>query len=449
MFNIREEKPSENIRLGNSSSDQSYNFTISPRDVGPTNQSPLVFKPSLNVTNTGLDLLINDKARRQSSSSVSEQMTPRHSRGGYGDSGHSDYNSENDDNEDDEDDDNEYDENEDDNDFSDDTEEEDYDRSTNVKQSSNNNHHNTRFANTRSSPFYSEQPVYSAPPPMSPEEIENEKKTYLYQFERMEKKGISLPKKFSLANSLDEMKMEMERIKKDKEVDASIQFQRKMLMACITGIEFLNTKFDPFDVKLDGWSENVHDNINDYDEIFEELHDKYKSKTKMAPELKLLMTLGGSAFMFHLTKTMFKTSLPSMQDVLRQNPNLMKEFAGATARTMAQTDDTGMAGMFNNMFGGVGSGAPPPPPNAVHGRSGSGAQRSPANDNKHKMRGPTNMDEIISQLENDVLMTNMNDRIETMSTATQSEISEFNESVLSSSKKGTSRKQKNRKTLNI
>jgi hypothetical protein len=59
------------------------------------------------------------------------------------------------------------------------------------------------------------------------------------------------------------------------------------------------------------------------------------------------------------------------------------------------------------------------------------------------------MDEIISQLENDVLMTNMNDRIETMSTATQSEISEFNESVLSSSKKGTSRKQKNRKTLNI
>ena len=38
-----------------------------------------------------------------------------------------------------------------------------------------------------------------------------------------------------------------------------------MLMACVTGIEFLNGKFDPFDLKLDGWSESVHDGINDYD----------------------------------------------------------------------------------------------------------------------------------------------------------------------------------------
>jgi len=262
----------------------------------------------------------------------------------------------------------------------------------------------------------------------------------------MEKKGISLPKKFSLSNTLDEMKMEMERIKNDKEVDTSIQFQRKMLMACVTGVEFLNTKFDPFDVKLDGWSENLHDNINDYDEIFEELHDKYKSKTKMAPELKLLMTLGGSAFMFHLTKTMFKTSLPSMQDVFKQNPNLMKEFAGATAKTMSQNDNTGMASMFSGLFGGVGSGTPPPQNNV---NSGNRPTPQPGGNSTHKMRGPTNMDDIINQLEKDVLISNnnMNDRIETMSTATQSEISEFNESVISSSKKGN--KKHSKKTLHI
>ena len=28
-------------------------------------------------------------------------------------------------------------------------------------------------------------------------------------------------------------------------------------MAIITGAEFLNNKFDPFDIKLDGWSESV------------------------------------------------------------------------------------------------------------------------------------------------------------------------------------------------
>ena len=33
------------------------------------------------------------------------------------------------------------------------------------------------------------------------------------------------------------------------------------------GLEFLNNKFDPFSVNLDGWSESVND-IFDYDEIF-------------------------------------------------------------------------------------------------------------------------------------------------------------------------------------
>ena len=39
---------------------------------------------------------------------------------------------------------------------------------------------------------------------------------------------------------------------------------------------FLNNKFDPLDLKLDGWGESIHENINDYDDVFEELHEKYK-----------------------------------------------------------------------------------------------------------------------------------------------------------------------------
>jgi hypothetical protein len=54
-----------------------------------------------------------------------------------------------------------------------------------------------------------------------------------------------------------------------------------MLMAVINGIEFLNGRFDPFDIKLDGWSEQVNENITDYDDIFGELYEKYKSKASM------------------------------------------------------------------------------------------------------------------------------------------------------------------------
>ena len=81
-------------------------------------------------------------------------------------------------------------------------------------------------------------------------------------------------------SKLDEMKGEYELIIADKKKKDSIKFQGRMLIACITGLEFLNNKFDPFDLKLDGWSEQLNENLDDYDEIFSELHEKYKSKAK-------------------------------------------------------------------------------------------------------------------------------------------------------------------------
>ena len=106
-------------------------------------------------------------------------------------------------------------------------------------------------------------------------------------------------------------------------------------MAAVSGAEFLNSKFDPFDIKLDGWSESVNENIEDFDEVFEQLYEKYGGGGEIAPELKLLMMLGGSAFMFHLSNTMFKSSIPNMNDIMKQNPDLMKQFAKAAVGSMA------------------------------------------------------------------------------------------------------------------
>ena len=131
----------------------------------------------------------------------------------------------------------------------------------------------------------------SSVPTMSKEELLREKFKYLKKLEELEKKGAELSKKYSMDSSLQEMQGEYESIIEAKEVDNSKKFQGKMLMACITGLEFLNNKFDPFDLKLDGWSEQINENIDDFDEIFSELHEKYKSKAKMAPELKFYFNL--------------------------------------------------------------------------------------------------------------------------------------------------------------
>ena len=129
-----------------------------------------------------------------------------------------------------------------------------------------------------------------------------------------------------MESPLAEMKGEYEMIKNEREKKNSIKFQQKILLAFVSGIEFLNNKFDPFDIKLDGWSEADNENVDEYDEVFGELHEKYGGKTKMAPELKLLFMLGGSAAMLHMTNTMFKSSMPGMDDIMRQNPELMQQF---------------------------------------------------------------------------------------------------------------------------
>ena len=187
-------------------------------------------------------------------------------------------------------------------------------------------------------------------PKLTREEELREKFKYLRKLEALEKKGATLTQRYSMESNLDEMIGEYEMIIAEKEKSNSMKFQGKMLMAAITGIEFLNNKFDPFDIKLDGWAEQVNENIDDYDEIFAELHEKYKSKASMAPELRLLFQLGGSAAMLHMTNTMFKSSMPGMDDIMRQNPDLMREFSKAAVNTMGNSNP-GFGGFMNNIMG--------------------------------------------------------------------------------------------------
>ena len=225
-------------------------------------------------------------------------------------------------------------------------------------------------------------------PKLSKEETLREKFMYLRKLEALEKKGIELSKKYSMESSLQEMMGEYETIIDEKTKNNSVKFQGNMLMAVINGMEFLNSKFDPFDIKLDGWSEQIQENINDYDEIFGELHDKYKSKATMAPELKLLFQLGGSAMMVHMTNTMFKSAMPGMDDILRQNPDLMRSFQSAAVNSMSQTNP-GFSGFMSNVMNPEpqnpsGSGPPPPMqtqgPNSVpppQGRPGNNSYARP------------------------------------------------------------------------
>ena len=220
--------------------------------------------------------------------------------------------------------------------------------------------------------------------------IEDEKQDLLYKFYRLQNKGVKLPKQFNVHSDIVDMRLTYKNITRDAEVTSSLKFSKRMLLAVTSGLEFLNKRYDPVGVELNGWSETVMENMNDgdYDNVFERLHDKYTGKVNTPPELELMMSLAGSAIMFHMTSTMFK-QLPNMNDISKQNPeimqNLMKSMSSMMSQQTQPQDNTGAASSsagqqqqqqpnsggesgrremkgpsmdFGNMFPGMG---PPPP----------------------------------------------------------------------------------------
>jgi hypothetical protein len=207
--------------------------------------------------------------------------------------------------------------------------------------------------------------------------VDEEKSDLLNKLGRLEKKGFAVNKRLNAYSNIDELRSEVKRITYSIDVEQSVRFSRRMLIACVTGLEFLNKRYNPFEIQLEGWSESVMENVDDYDGVFEELYVKYRSKVSVAPEVKLIMMLGGSAMMFHLTNSMFKSVMPNMNDVIKQNPDLVKNMMAAVQNTTRSPGgpaaDAPVGGTNNGQYEMQGPGVdisslmggimmPPPPP---------------------------------------------------------------------------------------
>lgn len=278
-------------------------------------------------------------------------------------------------------------------------------------------------------------------PTMSSQEMLREKFKLLNKFEELRKKGVEISKHYSLESSLEEMKSEYETIVSERERVNSIKFQGKMLMAVITGVEFLNNRFDPFDLKLDGWAEQLNENIEDYDDIFSELHEKYKSKAKMAPELKLLFQLAGSGIMLHMTNTMFKSSIPGMDDIMRQNPELMQKFTQAAMSTMGASNP-GFAGFMNSAMSSNSS-----IPSKQQSKRPDPPRNEYTSDKRPDMKGPSDLNDILSGLKSKTI--NLNEPDDVGSTVSLSELKEMKEGLTPRKVKKRNKSDKNIMNINL
>ena len=212
---------------------------------------------------------------------------------------------------------------------------------------------------------------------MSERDKLRKKKMMLKRLEEWRAKGLVSGSHFSNETPYEEVEDEYETALEDKKKGESKKLYSWWFMTFVNTVEYANAAFNPFDINLDGWGEQVNDDIDSYDEIFGELYDKYKGG-KLSPEIALLLRLGFSAAVVNFTNRALSSATPGFNDVIRQSPELMKMFTNATVKSMAQ-QSPGFA-FANNLVNPEPSGGhgPPPgqgPPKAMDPRTAAPPQR--------------------------------------------------------------------------
>ena len=199
---------------------------------------------------------------------------------------------------------------------------------------------------------------------MSDREKRRKKRAMLKKLDDWYEKGaIKHNSRFTLDSDFDEIEDEYETALEDKRKKDSVKLQGWWFMTFINSMEYANTVFNPFDLNLDGWGEQVNEDIDSYEELFMELHDKYKGG-KLAPEISLLLRVGFSAAVLNFSNKALSSATPAFNDVIKQSPELMKMFTNATVNSMSE-QSPGFAMANNLMQENDNRPRGPPPPASV------------------------------------------------------------------------------------
>jgi len=143
---------------------------------------------------------------------------------------------------------------------------------------------------------------------MSKEQVFQEKKQCLVEIRQLRSCGAHFSKHytfeddlFSIQQGLELARIEITQRAKDGRTKSGVRTARRILMAAVSVLEFATKKWNPLKLQMDGFGEYVMSNIDDYDNVFERLLEKYSGKGTMEPELELVIMLGTSAVMFHVS----------------------------------------------------------------------------------------------------------------------------------------------------
>jgi len=139
---------------------------------------------------------------------------------------------------------------------------------------------------------------------LNPQEVRMKKIELLRRLSEIKSKGYSLTKEYDFNSSIEEMEYEYGLLKSFADKRNGTKLYKSILLNGISLLEFVNDKYDPFDFQLNGWSEHMSVEIDSYEDIIEEIYEKYKSTGKTTPpEIRLIFLILASGAAFHFSKT--------------------------------------------------------------------------------------------------------------------------------------------------
>jgi hypothetical protein len=236
-------------------------------------------------------------------------------------------------------------------------------------------------------------------PKMSDDALMKRKYELLRKFDRLNKLGVPMRKRFTMDSPLDEMEMELEFVRREKAMDSTIKQFSEWFITGMSALEWGSKNvamMKAFGLQLDGLSQSAQMNVADLEEDFEEVYDLYGENMRMHPLVRIPMRTCFMVYMVHLTNQMaMKAPVPNIQEILKNNPDIARQMAAQAMQTQTQqfkqqaasapapappAPAGGLAGMMSFLSG---INQPPPPSESI--------KSIPARQPAREMKPPSGM----------------------------------------------------------
>jgi len=128
-------------------------------------------------------------------------------------------------------------------------------------------------------------------------QIQDEKTQLLIYLDRLRHKGVNV-KKLDTTSDFAEIKFEAAKHRQRRKIEFGKHIFVQILLDIIRIIEFISTKIEIVPINLKGWHRNVRYHLSEYDDVIEEIVEKYSKggeDSGMSPEAKLGLLLLVSA----------------------------------------------------------------------------------------------------------------------------------------------------------